>query len=218
MRKVRHSPIRDTFDSNGVSVNGSFDLTFGLYNGATNGVLVATVQTNIGVAVTGGTFTTSVDFSNVFDGNRYWLEMGLRTNGTADGFVILAPRQEMTAAPYALFSRSVAGSGIVGTLSDAQLSANIPRLNTNVMFTGAVQFSNPSNAFTGQFNGDGGAISNLNAANLQGTLTTTNPSVQGTITYGTDIASIEEYITNTDTSSTAPIAGLVRTMYVCALR
>lgn len=195
-------------DGNGAAANGSFDLAFSLYDDATNGILVAATQTNSGVGVTNGTFAASLDFGAAFDGRRYWLEIGLRTNGGTDDFIILSPRQEITAAPYALFSKSVAGSGIVGTISDAQLSANIPRLDTNVIFTGAVQFGNPSNIFTGAFNGNGGALSNLNATNLQGTLTTTNPSVRGAIAYSADIASITEYVTNSEAA--APVLGMVR--------
>jgi len=195
-------------DTNGASLSGSFDFIFALYNDATNGALLGSVQTNTSVTVTNGNLTATLDFGPAFDGNRYWLEIGLRTNGATDDFVILSPRQEITAAPYALFSRNVSSAGIVGTLSDAQLSTNIPRLDTNLVFTSVVQFSNPSNSFTGQFVGDAGALSNLNATNLQGTLTTTNPTIRGAIAYGPDIVSVTDYVTNSDTA--APVAGLIR--------
>lgn len=194
-------------DSNGVAVSGSFDLMFGLYTNATNGEAAA-LQTNTAVPVNNGIFTTALDFSNVFNGSCYWLEIGLRTNSSADDFTILSPRQEITAAPYALFSKTVDSGGITGVISDSQLSTNIPRLDTNVVFTGAVQFNNPSNLFTGQFAGDGGSLSNLNAANLQGTLTAANPVVHGTVSYAPDIVSISEYVTNN--APAAPIVGLVR--------
>ena len=195
-------------DTNDASLSGPFDFIFALYNDATSGALAGSVQTNTAVIVTNGNMTSTLDFGKAFDGNRYWLEIGLRTNGATDDFVILSPRQEITAAPYALFSANVNSSGILGTLSDAQLSTNVARLDTNLIFTGAVQFSNPSNSFTGQFAGDAGALSNLNAANLQGTLTTTNPTVRGAIAYAPDIASVTDYVTNSDTA--APVTGLIR--------
>ncbi len=194
-------------DSNGVAVNGSFDLMFALYTNATDGAPAA-MQTNASVPVNNGIFTTALDFSNAFNGSCYWLEIGLRTNASTDDFTVLSPRQAVTATPYALFSKTVSSSGITGVLSDSQLSTNIPRLDTNVVFTGAVQFNNSSNQFTGQFTGDGESLSNLNAANLQGTLTTANPIVHGTVSYAPDIVSISEYVTNN--APAAPIVGLVR--------
>jgi len=194
--------------SNGVPITGSYDFTFSLHTAATGGDLVAPTQTNSGVTVVEGLVTTTLDFGNVFDGSRYWLEIGLRTNGSTEDFQILTPRQEITATPYALFSDAVNSAGIQGTLMDSQLSSNIARLDTNAIFTGAVQLLNASNAFAGQFSGDGRSLSNLNAANLQGNLSTANPLVRGAIQYAPDILSVTEYVTK-DPSS-APIAGLVR--------
>jgi len=74
------------------------------------------------VGVTNGLFTVLVDFgSNVFTGTNYWLEIGVETN-SASPFTTLAPRQQLTPAPYAIYAESVAASGIIGTLIDAQLT------------------------------------------------------------------------------------------------
>lgn len=194
-------------DSNGVAMNGSFDFIFSLYTDTIGDALVAS-RTNPAVTVTAGTFTTALDFGNIFDGSPYWLQIGVQTNGATNAFSILSPLQELTPAPYALYSESVMSTGILGTLSDSLLSTNIPRLSSNIVFTGAVQFVNPSNTFTGQFTGDGQSLSNLNAANLQGTITTANPVVNGTISYAPDISSISEYITNNVPA--APTVGMVR--------
>jgi hypothetical protein len=191
-----------------VSANGLYDMTFALYTNSAGGTAVAPVLTNTAVVVGNGVFGTALDFGSAFDGSRRWLEIGVRSNGNATDFVILSPRQEITATPYALFSRAVSATGITGTIPDAQLSANVARLSSNAVFTGVVQFSNPSNVFIGQFTGDGSAVSNFNAANLVGSLTTTNPAVRGTITYGTDIASMTEYVTNNLPAS--PVSGMVR--------
>lgn len=53
-----------------------------------------------------------------------------------------------------------------GTLADARLSANIPRLNAVQTFTAANAFNNPGSSFTGTFQGQGGSLSNLNADHI----------------------------------------------------
>lgn len=58
-----------------------------------------------------------------------------------------------------------------GTLADARLSANIPRLNAAQTFTAANQFTHADNVFVGAFQGQGGALTNLDAGNItSGTL------------------------------------------------
>jgi hypothetical protein len=59
-----------------------------------------------------------------------------------------------------------------GTLSDSRLSSNVPLLNGTNVFTGTNRFSgvtvvtNANNQFIGVFSGNGGGLTNLNAANL----------------------------------------------------
>ncbi|MDH7502211.1 MAG: hypothetical protein QHJ82_05780 [Verrucomicrobiota bacterium] len=58
-----------------------------------------------------------------------------------------------------------------GTLADARLSANSPRLNATQTFAGANQFTNPANTFAGTFQGQGSGLGNLDAGNItSGTL------------------------------------------------
>lgn len=58
-----------------------------------------------------------------------------------------------------------------GTLADARLSANVPRLNAAQTFTAANQFTHADNVFVGTFQGQGGALTNLDAGNItSGTL------------------------------------------------
>jgi hypothetical protein len=84
-------------------------MTFSLYDAATGGTLIAG-PLGASVEVVNGTFTVNPDFSaDAFDGDQRWLEI------TVDG-TTLAPRQEVTAAPYALQTRGlfVDGNGNVG--------------------------------------------------------------------------------------------------------
>ncbi|MDH7503842.1 MAG: hypothetical protein QHJ82_14180, partial [Verrucomicrobiota bacterium] len=58
-----------------------------------------------------------------------------------------------------------------GTLADARLSSNIPRLNAAQTFTAANQFNHPGNVFAGTFQGEGASLSNLDASKVSaGTL------------------------------------------------
>src|SRR3974390_1869453 len=126
-------------EDNAAPANGFYDLSFALYTNSVGGSAFGPILTNAGVPVSNGIFTEILDFGNAFNGNRCWLEIGIRTNSASSNFVILSPRQEITPTPYALFSQTVSASGIVGIIPDAQLSTNIPRLGSNALFTGAIQ-------------------------------------------------------------------------------
>src|SRR5690242_1779756 len=106
---------------------GSYDLRFAIYDSAGAGTLIAGPLTNSATGVTNGLFTVTLDFgTGAFSGAERWLELGVQTNGGA-GFVLLSPRQQLTAAPYAIRAGSVNASGISGPIADNQLSANIAR-------------------------------------------------------------------------------------------
>jgi hypothetical protein len=78
-------------DDGGTSANGSYDFTFTLFNVSTGGSAVAGPLTQAAVGVTNGLFTVVLDYGpNVFNGTRYWLEIGARTNMTGT-FVTLTP-------------------------------------------------------------------------------------------------------------------------------
>ena len=82
--------------------NGSYDLKFGVFDAATNGTLVSTgYATNSATAVSGGLFTVTLDFGDVFAGPGRWLEIAVRTNG-GGAFSTLSPRQQLTSIPYAI--------------------------------------------------------------------------------------------------------------------
>ena len=74
---------------------GHYDFTFALHLGTSGGAPIVNV-TNLDVAVTEGYFTTSVDFgAGIYDGTAYWLQLGVRTNGSG-AFTPLSPRQALT--------------------------------------------------------------------------------------------------------------------------
>ncbi|MEI6341327.1 MAG: hypothetical protein WCR07_05175 [Verrucomicrobiota bacterium] len=111
--------------------NGSYDLRFRVFGALSGGTQVGPDVAVSPVSVTNGLFTVSLEFGNgVFTGADRWLEIAARTAGDTNAHVVLAPRQPITAVPYAMFS--FAGTGDAGALTsgmlpDARLSTNIAR-------------------------------------------------------------------------------------------
>ncbi|HOC55914.1 MAG TPA: hypothetical protein PKI20_09860 [Verrucomicrobiota bacterium] len=138
--------------------NGLFDLTFALFDALTGGNQIGSTITMEGTLVTNGLFTVTLDFGSTgFPGADRWLELSVRTN-LVGGYTTLAPRQQLTAAPYA-----VKAAGFTGTVQDSQLSANVALLNSSPTFTGSVSASG--------FTGSGAGLTSLNAGNISsGTL------------------------------------------------
>ncbi|HXP60599.1 MAG TPA: tail fiber domain-containing protein [Dongiaceae bacterium] len=91
----------------GQAANGVFDFRFAIYDAAGNPV--AGPLTNAAVGVADGIFTTTLDFgSSTFTGDARWLEIAVRTNGSAGEYHVLTPRQALTPAPYALWTSRAA--------------------------------------------------------------------------------------------------------------
>jgi hypothetical protein len=107
--------------NNGSPASGTYNLMFSLFNTNTTGVAVAgPVMTN-GVVVTNGLFTVQIDFgSGPFTGQTNWLEIAVETNGFSP-FTTLAPRQQLTPVPYAIYAESA--SNLSGTVSASQLTS-----------------------------------------------------------------------------------------------
>ena len=89
-------------------VDGTCDLTFGLFDTETGGAPLGTgVQRLDSVPVHGGVFTVLLDFGpGTFPGAGRFLELGVRCPAGAGDFATLAPRQPLTPAPYAITSQN----------------------------------------------------------------------------------------------------------------
>ena len=145
--------------NSGSPANGSYDLTFTLYPTTAAGGAIAGPVTNSATAVTNGLFTTTIDFGAVFTGTNYWLEIGVRTNGTGL-FTALAPRQAITPAPYAVFASTA--SNVNGIISAAQISGAVASANLSGTYGNAVTLNNAGN----NFYGNGANLTSLNASDL----------------------------------------------------
>ncbi|MFN2292207.1 MAG: hypothetical protein ACK2UC_13525 [Anaerolineae bacterium] len=91
-------------------VDDNCDFEFSLWDAAgsgeppTGGSQIATTQTKTNVSVDGGLFTIpDLDFGHAaFTGDARWLQIAVRCPTGGGDYTSLAPRQALTAAPYAL--------------------------------------------------------------------------------------------------------------------
>src|SRR5262245_46704194 len=89
--------------SGGMPANGDFDFEFRLYDDAVAGGQVGSTLPMPAVPVSAGLFTVALDFGVQFAGQKRWLEVSVRPVG-GPSYSTLAPRQELSAAPNALFA------------------------------------------------------------------------------------------------------------------
>lgn len=142
-------------DAGGTPHDGLADFEFSLWNAATGGTQQGSTQTEIGVEIENGLFTVELDFGDQFPGAARWLAIAVRTNAAA--YTTLAPRQRLTATPYAVTAGRVTGSVPAG-----QLSGTVPSANLDGTYSGPVTFNNVANTFAG----DGSGLTVLNASSL----------------------------------------------------
>jgi hypothetical protein len=111
---------------NGLPVTGSYDLAFVLFNAGTGGGQVNGAITNLGVGVTNGLFTVTLDFGGNFPGADRWLEISVRSAG-GGSYTTLNPRQKLTSTPYAITAANLTGGlpavQLVGTVSGTQVGS-----------------------------------------------------------------------------------------------
>ncbi len=99
----------------GAPAQGPFDFEFALFDADTNGAAVATALIVEDILVSDGVFSVELDFgAGPFAGDQLWLEIGVREGTNAGNFQLLAPRQKLTAVPYALHAEMVAADSVSG--------------------------------------------------------------------------------------------------------
>ena len=111
----------------GTPATGNYDLQFALFDSASSGGQIGSTQTVPSVPVSSGVFTVSLDFgAGAFSGANRFLEMSARLGGSGS-FTLLAPRQQITATPYAVRSlltnaADALTGACVGCVQDANIS------------------------------------------------------------------------------------------------
>src|SRR3954463_1044359 len=83
--------------ASGQPANGTYDLSFSLFNTNTDGSALSGPVAKVATAVSNGLFTVALDFGAAFPGTDQWLEIAVGTNGAAL-LTTLTPRQKLTPA------------------------------------------------------------------------------------------------------------------------
>lgn len=113
-------------EQSGTPTNGTCDFQFSLFDALSGGNQVGTTLTVSPVSVTDGLFTVQLDFGgSAFDGNNRWLQIAVRCPTGSGNYTTLAPRQPLTAAPYALYAPSAGAAADLscsGCVSTADLA------------------------------------------------------------------------------------------------
>src|SRR5262245_29887673 len=106
----------------GLPANGSHDFQFRLFDDLAGDTQVGPSIAMNAVSVNNGVFSVRLDFGNQFPGANRFLE--IRVKASADEFfTILAPRQPITSAPYAIKSLNADNS------LNAETATNAVKLN-----------------------------------------------------------------------------------------
>ncbi len=98
----------------GAPANGTYDFEFELFDALTSGTQKGSTVTQDDVTVTDGLLTVQLDFGDVFDGTALFLEIGVRPGSSTGAYTALAPRQALTATPYAIYASKAPWSGLTG--------------------------------------------------------------------------------------------------------
>ena len=138
---------------------GTYDLQCKLFNSKEDGIQIGDTLVFEDGTSTDGYFTVEIDFGvEVFDGEGRYLEMAFRpyNNTLPEDFVVLEPRTELTATPYALQTRGmyVDPNLLIGIgtteLTDAQLKIETTQkygLNLKSQVSNGIQIGISSNAW-----------------------------------------------------------------------
>lgn len=126
--------------SAGAPVEGPADLTFQIFDSPVGGFLYSTNFVR-GVTVTEGLFTAPINPTlTSFDYTNKWLEIAVADPVGSDNFIILSPRQPLTAAPSAVIAASVSPGAVnaAGLALDAGSLARVSAGNLSIS-SGKVQ-------------------------------------------------------------------------------
>jgi hypothetical protein len=95
--------------TSGTPSNGLHDLRFRLFDAAAGGLQVGPTLCANDITVVDGEFTVLLDFGAQFSGSQRYIEIDVRADSGFDcseqtGYETLAPRQNITPTPYALYA------------------------------------------------------------------------------------------------------------------
>ena len=111
------------------AANGTYQMQFALYDAASGGTQIGSTVTNPNVDVSAGVFAVQLDFGTVaFNaGSDRYLEIAVKRLSDA-AYTTLSPRQQLTAAPFAVHTISASAadslsSACIACVSDTQIGS-----------------------------------------------------------------------------------------------
>jgi hypothetical protein len=164
----------------GAAANGTYEMQFKLFDSPTVGLgsQIGSTITNSTVAVNNGVFTVQLDFGSAgFSGADRFLEIGVRPNGSSDPLTVLAPRQQLTSAVYAIRAGSTTtadnANQLGGVAANQYVQSIDPRLADSRTPTAGsaayIQNSPNQQAATFNISGDGSAAGTISATTINAT-------------------------------------------------
>ncbi len=173
-------------DKSSIPTSSTCNFQFSLYDALSGGTLIAGPLAINGVTVTNGLFTVSLDFGGAaFTGQARWMEIAVQCTGDG-GFTALAPRQPLTAVPYAMHALGGAASlslPFVGNVnSPSQTALEVNNTATSGLFHGIHGQTSSTTQNACGVRGDGLATSGLTSG-VQG-YATASPSGTGVVGIG----------------------------------
>ena len=122
----------------GSPATGIYDLRFTVFDALADGNAVGIAVEVNDLNVSNGLFTATIDpGANVFTGPPRWLNIGVRPGTSAGAYTDVAPRQALTASPYAIKALSattattagMANSVAAGSVGSVQLASGAAAAN-----------------------------------------------------------------------------------------
>src|SRR4051812_7154643 len=108
------------FTDSGTAANGTYEMQFRLFDASSAGSQIGATITNSAVNVTNGVFTVQLDYgAAAFSGADRYLEIGVRPAGDSNPYTVLSPRQQLTAAVYAIRAGSATSADNSTTATNA---------------------------------------------------------------------------------------------------
>lgn len=92
----------------GVAANGTYDITFRLFDALANGTQVGSAVVRDDIVVSDGAFSVDLDFgvAAFASGALRYLELEVRPGASVGAYTPLVPRQPLTSSPYAVKAAS----------------------------------------------------------------------------------------------------------------
>src|SRR5215203_4236034 len=95
--------------NSGTPATGSFEMEFRLFDAAAGGNQIGATVSLSNVEAKNGSFSVPLDFgAAAFPGADRFIEIGVRRQGYAEPFEVIAPRGRVLSAPYAIRALSAA--------------------------------------------------------------------------------------------------------------